>query len=501
MKQTILMVFTVLVAVFGIGLASAQNPYTPPTILQFSSDVPAIALADAEAGAITTTLAWRITNLRVEDRLVLQHLQADQWVDVVSPEMLIEQTSLETVIAHSLSFAPPSYRLLIADGQNQIVSQQYLTIPYTTIADDITPFIESIFSQTEAIDAEQVGNTDVILTWSISNRLPDTNLLFEQVLADGSTQNIEKPRATLWIPSSGTGNVRPVAVSTRTVVIRLSVIDIATETRYDTADIEIPIGGEIASPTIDPTPTALPVTATISNLAVNELAPRAGQDITIAWSSDAASVNIEIQAGDGQVLSLGDALPSTGETTVTMPEGNYYLADVVLTADDTTREVELTMQCPTPYFFDPFLPPSEVMCPISEARGVYAVNQLFEFGTMIWRSDTREIFIIYDNFTYEVYPDTYQEGENLGITEQPPEGLRAPVRGFGKVWAQNPMVQQALGWAESLEAPYTMQFQTSDVSLIKPIYLYLTLLDGRLIFLTREEDTSAGAWGYAGVVR
>ena len=35
--------------------------------------------------------------------------------------------------------------------------------------------------------------------------------------------------------------------------------------------------------------------------------------------------------------------------------------------------------------------------------------------------------------------------------ETPPAGLVEPVRGFGKVWRENPAVRQALGWATAPE--------------------------------------------------
>jgi hypothetical protein len=57
---------------------------------------------------------------------------------------------------------------------------------------------------------------------------------------------------------------------------------------------------------------------------------------------------------------------------------------------------------------------------------------------MIWRGDTRQIYVLYDegrDRDYEVYQDTRNEGQSIEIEEVPPQGLLAPVRGFGTLWA------------------------------------------------------------------
>jgi hypothetical protein len=77
---------------------------------------------------------------------------------------------------------------------------------------------------------------------------------------------------------------------------------------------------------------------------------------------------------------------------------------------------------------------------------------------MLWvgRSDGGQglIFVIIGRAqgpTWELYTDTYVEGEPVGTDELPPPGKLAPVRGFGKLWRTNPTLRAQLGWAVAPE--------------------------------------------------
>ncbi|MCX6046655.1 MAG: hypothetical protein NT075_16240 [Chloroflexi bacterium] len=81
-----------------------------------------------------------------------------------------------------------------------------------------------------------------------------------------------------------------------------------------------------------------------------------------------------------------------------------------------------------------------------------AAIQTFDHGTMIWRSDTQQIYVIYADRTWAVFTDTFKEGDaesdpNLRV----PQGKLQPMRGFGKIWRENPTVHDKLGWATAKE--------------------------------------------------
>jgi hypothetical protein len=101
---------------------------------------------------------------------------------------------------------------------------------------------------------------------------------------------------------------------------------------------------------------------------------------------------------------------------------------------------------------------ADVCCGQPYGSGLLAA-QPFEGGAMIWvgRADGSpgQIFVLTNsrlvNLTWNMYTDSYSEGEPIGTDELPPPGKYAPVRGFGKLWRLVPEVRSALGWALSPE--------------------------------------------------
>ncbi|HXF64940.1 MAG TPA: hypothetical protein VNK95_25155, partial [Caldilineaceae bacterium] len=90
-----------------------------------------------------------------------------------------------------------------------------------------------------------------------------------------------------------------------------------------------------------------------------------------------------------------------------------------------------------------------------EALPIALARQAFVRGEMIWRGDTRMIYVIGRDGRWQVHPDTFVEGEpeqDPAIT--PPDGLFQPIRGFGKLWRSDPKVRERTGWALAKEQGY-----------------------------------------------
>lgn len=112
---------------------------------------------------------------------------------------------------------------------------------------------------------------------------------------------------------------------------------------------------------------------------------------------------------------------------------------------------------------DPILA-GQIGCPLGDPPIVASLSsayQLFERGAMIWINDiVPHIYVLNNEGTFLRLDDTYVAGvdpESGGQT--PPTGLIEPVRGFGKIWRENPQVQQALGWATAQETGGTTTSQ------------------------------------------
>jgi len=93
--------------------------------------------------------------------------------------------------------------------------------------------------------------------------------------------------------------------------------------------------------------------------------------------------------------------------------------------------------------------------PTSAERTEAGVFQEFEGGYMFYRTDTRTIIVYkYDaQFTgnWVGFKDTWAEGQDPGGGRAPAQDRFFPRRGFGKVWRDNPAVQQLLGYAMTPE--------------------------------------------------
>ena len=110
------------------------------------------------------------------------------------------------------------------------------------------------------------------------------------------------------------------------------------------------------------------------------------------------------------------------------------------------RGVQAGLGCPAEY------------PPFNTEMVIQTAYQPFENGAMLWVSRTtwtqeRLIYVLFNDGTFQVFDDTWVEGQpvNSGLT--PPAGRYEPVRGFGKVWREGTgaRVRERLGWATEPE--------------------------------------------------
>lgn len=108
-------------------------------------------------------------------------------------------------------------------------------------------------------------------------------------------------------------------------------------------------------------------------------------------------------------------------------------------------------------------------CPLTGiASGVSSAYQPFQNGVMIWVASLGSlpqstIYALFNNGTYQRFNDTWTDGvDPVSGGAVPPEGLIEPVRGFGKVWRDNPAVRDTLGWATSPENGGSAQVQAFE---------------------------------------
>lgn len=263
----------VVLALISFGPAAAQTD-PPPTIFRFDGDKTSTTLAELEAGDQTITLTWHVAHVDSTHTLRLYAYQEYAWVllhDPVQPLPFVG--SLSVPLIHPANFTPPTFKLVLLDTRGQTLDERTIVVPYDPASiTGVTPVIDTFTAETQSVDAAALadGSLRLSVTWQVSNRLPQSNLIFEQVFDVDQTQNIELPRSVLWIPSAGTGVVAPVAPPNGSVIrLRLRVLDVITADVYAEKYITLSVIGTALPPELDTTlPQPTPSTAQVGGLTV-----------------------------------------------------------------------------------------------------------------------------------------------------------------------------------------------------------------------------------------
>lgn len=262
---------------YGIGRAldnpsdnahSQQQSFSvaPPAILYFASEATYVTVAQAEAGNVQTVLRWQVLGMRSGDYLTLSQYQGNAWVSMLNPYSTpLEATGQFAVfIQHPLNFGPITYRLAVYDSRNAVQSEQFLLIPYSGYSNQ-PPSIELFTARQASIDANVLyyqGGT-VSLAWRVLNRPVGTNLVFEQVLENGTAVSVELPRNQLWVASTGEGVVAPrLPERAKVFVLRIRLVNVSTGQTLDQREVSIQVTGILLrTPTAVVTPSVTPFNA------------------------------------------------------------------------------------------------------------------------------------------------------------------------------------------------------------------------------------------------
>lgn len=225
-----------------------------------------------------------------------------------------------------------------------------------------------------------------------------------------------------------------------------------------------------------------PGPAVINYFRSDQIAVDRGATITLSWDvTNASSVNIQVVRPNGQFGQWFTDLPLEGTLSYRLPEEFTEFARFQMSLLDAqerqlaVQTLEVSVRCPFSEGFNG--------CPVTQDT-IQAVYQAFQNGFMVWRGDTQQIVVLYNDGTYQTFNDTWTESDPVDTGETPRPGLILPARGFGKVWAQEPGVRDRIGWATSAETPYETRIETYFVQR-DTVATYLNLPDGRLVVLER----------------
>lgn len=323
----------------SLGLAQAQ---ARPSIVYFDSTLKSITLTEAEQGTATTTFSWIVLGMTPNHHLSLEVLQAAEWTPIELAPPPLARYAVAVTVAHSQSFAPPTYRLVLWEGTT-LLDQWVLTIPYTPPDAHPAPVV-TFTSDDNVVMQDGNGGGLINAAWLVTDRLPTHQLRFTQYLAAGDALEFSPlPLGVQWVMSAWrlplTVVVEPSAAQ---IHVRLDVIDVLTETVIGSADMLVPLtlvgsgglggdrGGGGGGVIQGNEPPAF-VTANIS-----QNSARYGETITIRWQhrGTVQRFTATVKLGEAAPLTIVDSREAAGSFAYVLPTGSYTQAEFTLTVID-----------------------------------------------------------------------------------------------------------------------------------------------------------------------
>lgn len=206
-----------------VWVASLTQAQALPLIESFTIDNNALNYPNVELGIESANFSWRVTGLRTGDRMQMHALVGSQWGLIGENFDPIKTDTL--VIAHPIDFIPPTYRLSVVDTNGSRVAERILELSYAP--PQVPPTVGWILARVSSITPQSlIDGEPLLIHWLVYNRWQNSNLVFEQVLPDGQTVNIELPRTSEWVRAWGEGYVQPIYPGeSQDIVLRLRVVN------------------------------------------------------------------------------------------------------------------------------------------------------------------------------------------------------------------------------------------------------------------------------------
>jgi len=200
-----------------------------------------------------------------------------------------------------------------------------------------------------------------------------------------------------------------------------------------------------------------------------------GEPITLRWQVEGVE-EVTIFASHAFLASeetpLGnEPLPATGALQLDAPFGPDQIT-FTLRVPPVEVRIQVAIDCSENYFASPN--PDDI-CPLQMTTN-QAAFQPFERGYMVFFDG--QIWAFYTDGGGRRFADTWT-GQDIQVGDQPPDDLVQPVRGFGKVWAENPDVRSALGWGREPEQSFTLTRQSTPEDPSGSAYYWFSLPTGQ----------------------
>ncbi|MBC7814003.1 MAG: hypothetical protein H7175_22815 [Burkholderiales bacterium] len=495
----------------------SDTPTYDPQISVFSTTAVAVNPTALQQRTARIPVAWDVTNRPPSSNLVFEQVLADN--SVVNIELPRSNPWVASAGSGVTAPVPPGgtateirFRLRLVDlttNPNRTYVQREFTLPISGTAPTSAIRFFTTNSTGIAIPQLNAGTARVSVFWAVDNRPDNSNLVFEQVMPDGTAVNVELPRTNPIIPSEGAGVVAPRPQTGNQLRLRLRLVNLLNNSTIETRELTVPILN------------ANVPDATTSGFQCLQSPFEPSSGITVG---DRVVVTDEVENSGGQLNVLNAAAPvgtpigslSAG-TIVTVlngpacyrSESNHLRQWRISTGGQLEGWVSeyATFEGLPIFYLEVAEDDSEPQpvcdniaffgtiagCVTAEGVGDGAV-QLFENGFMLWVADTRQVFVMFNGGNGTVRVEQYTDASSFA-EEQPPDGLVMPVRGFGWVWTQDLALRAQIGWATAPEQGYMVQTESATLTEGDTEVIYLDTPDGRAIQVTLG-DGGGFSWEY-----
>ncbi|MCU0514735.1 MAG: hypothetical protein MUE40_19445, partial [Anaerolineae bacterium] len=226
-----------------------------PTISSFTTSFTGrLKAADLSAGTLRLPVAWSVIHRPTTATLVFEQIMPDnRAVNVELPRSNPwVNSSDQGVVAPRLNTGDTSsgeirLRLSLVDVlYGRIYDRRELMLPVETAAAPATYF-RSFTTPAAGVSAARLagGSEQVPVAWELLDRPPGTNLVFEQVLSNGTVRNAELPRQVALVPSSGQGIVALIPPGGTSVTFRVRLVDLNSGSTLDMRSITLPVQADV----------------------------------------------------------------------------------------------------------------------------------------------------------------------------------------------------------------------------------------------------------------
>lgn len=441
-----------------LTISITTEPLGEPEIVSFTAADAAADAGQLVDGTARIQVYWQVDNRPDGSNLVFEQVLPDG--STINIELPREDPLVPTAGAGQVAPVLPgeadaiTLRLRLIDtASGSTYTQSDLTIPIDP--NTVQAVVRRFTTNAASVQRSQLadGTARIAVAWQVDHQPGGSNLVFEQVLPDGSAANIELPRPDPIVPSSGQGTVAPgLPGNADVIVLRARLVSVADNSPLAGATLWLPI---------EP-----PITGIVINrFTASPTEARRGDTIHLVWDTTAARVTLTEVLPSGRAGQVYDDLDASGEMDVTLAGSQGITYTLATFGEGSTGPMRgVTVSAPASE-------PGQTSQPAADALAF----QPFEHGAMIWLGASQAIYVLYEDGSYEVYDDTWAEGDAETVTETAPEGLVAPKRGFGAIWSVQPGVRDRLGWGTAEEQGYTGLASTGD--------------DGRLLIPTPDGHT------------